>query len=582
MNNNRSKNPWSGSLACLSAAGLSLLGLTAMAQDGKMQRPNILVILTDDMGYSDIGCFGSEIRTPNIDRLAQNGLRFTHYYNTARCSPTRASLLTGLYPHQACMGHLASEPYKEPGYVNNLSKNAVTMAEVFKQAGYSTYMTGKWHISREMTMKGDKSNWPRQRGFDRYFGTINGSGSYYDPGTLTSNNTFIAPGKDFYYTRAITDSTVKYIGEHPKEKPFFFYVAFTAAHWPLHAPENEIQKYKGMYDKGWDETRVARFNKLKKLGIINEKCVLTERGVDVPAWKDEPLKEWQARQMEVYAAMIDVMDQGVGKIISALEKKGILENTVVFYMHDNGGCAEPQGSDKPAVPLTEEQKILKPYPADSVLAVGKPVYSRDGRFIRRGQGVMAGGPDTWMAYCEPWANVSNTPYRLYKHWVHEGGISSPLIIQWPKGIKAKGELRTDPSHLIDIMATCLDITGVAYPKQYNGNEIQPFEGRSLVPAFTNGKINREFIFWEHEGNRAIRFGNWKLVSRTLKTKEFTEKDQNAWELYDTESDPSETNNLAAKYPGRVKEMSEKWEKEAVRTNAKPWPWTQGGIIKKGE
>lgn len=557
----------------LPLAGLSFCALPLSGQS-KPERPNIMVILTDDMGYSDIGCFGSEIRTPNIDQLAQNGVRFTHFYNTARCSPTRASLLTGLYPHQACMGHLASEPYKEPGYVNDLSRSGVTMAEVFKNAGYATYMTGKWHIARDMKMNGNKSNWPRQRGFDRFFGTINGSGSYYDPGTLTSGNKFITPGPNFYYTTAIGDTAVKFIREHPEEKPFFFYVAFTAAHWPLHAPEQAIQQYKGMYDKGWDETRLARFNKMKKLGIIPANCVLTERGANVPAWKDETMKAWQARQMEVYAAMVDIMDQGVGKIVAALKEKGILDNTVIFYLHDNGGCAEPQGSDKPAVPLTGEQKILRPVPPDSILQVGKPIYSRDGRYIRRGQGVMAGGPDTWMAYCEPWANVSNTPYRLYKHWVHEGGISSPLIVHWPKGIKSKGKLRSVPSHLIDIMATCLDITGAEYPKQYNGNEILPYEGKSLVPAFSGKPVGREFLFWEHEGNRALRTGKWKLVSRTAKVKVFTAADDKNWELYDTDLDPSETNNLAAKFPEKVKEMAAIWEKEALRTNAKPWPWKE--------
>ncbi|MCX6136435.1 MAG: sulfatase-like hydrolase/transferase [Ignavibacteriales bacterium] len=269
----------------------------------KNKRPNILVILTDDMGYSDIGCYGSEIRTPNIDRLTRNGVRFTRYYNTARCSPSRASLLTGLYPHQAEMGMLSTENYKEQGYRDDLSKNAVTMAEVFQQAGYSTYMTGKWHIAKDMTKDGDKSNWPCQRGFQRFFGTLNGSGSYYDPGTLISNNTFVPPGKNFYYTNAISDTAVKFIDEHPKNKPFFFYVAFTAAHWPLHAPESEVEKYKGVYDIGWDSLRVHRFNKLKELGIISRQCVLTERGVDIPAWKDETMKEWQVRRMEVYAAM---------------------------------------------------------------------------------------------------------------------------------------------------------------------------------------------------------------------------------------------------------------------------------------
>ena len=558
----------------LNFALLSLVAAPLFSQENitKLRRPNVIVILTDDMGYSDIGCFGSEIKTPNIDRLANNGLRFTHFYNTARCSPTRASLLTGLYPHQAGMGHLSTENYKQPGYVNDLSKDAVTMAEVFQQSGYSTYMTGKWHIAKDMTVEGDKSNWPCQRGFQRFFGTLNGSGSYYDPGTLTSNNKFVAPGKNFYYTNAISDTTVKFITEHPKGKPFFFYVAYTAAHWPLHAPEKEVQKYKGLYDKGWDVIREQRFKKLKTLGIINDKCVLTERGVNIPEWKDEPLKEWQVRRMEVYAAMIDVMDQGVGKIISALEKRGELENTIIFYMHDNGGCAEPQGSDKPTIPLTAEQLILKPLSYDSIFRGKRPVYSRDGRFVRSGKGVMAGDADTWMAYNEEWANVSNTPFRLYKHWTHEGGIASPLIIHWPSGIASKGELRTPNSHLIDIMATCVDITGITYPKQFNGNSIQPYEGKSLLPAFKNNPINREYIFWEHEGNRAIRVENWKLVSRTQKVKKFTDIDENGWELYNMEIDPSETVNLASKYPEKETELTLLWEKEAQRTKAKPWPW----------
>ena len=556
---------------------IACLGFCAMplhAQKKEAKKPNIIVILTDDMGYSDIGCYGSEIRTPNIDKLASTGLRFTQYYNTARSSSTRASLLTGLYPHQAGMGHLANYNFAEPGYKDDLSKNTVTMAEVFKSAGYSTYMTGKWHVSKSITPKGDISNWPLQRGFDRFFGTLNGSGSYYDPGTLISNNTFIAPGKGFYYTNAIADTTVKFINQHPKQKPFFFYVAFTAAHWPLHAPESEVAKYKGIYNNGWDKTRENRFNKLKKLGIIDNRCVLTERGVKIPAWENEPMKAWQVRRMEVYAAMIDIMDQGVGHIISALEKNGLLNNTVVFYMHDNGGCAEPQDTDKPEIPLTAEQKVLKPMSVDSVYLGKRPEYSRDGYFVRSGRGVMAGPADSWVAYGEEWANVSNTPFRLYKHYTHEGGIASPLIISWPTGIKAKGELRRQPSHLIDIMATCIDIAGLNYPTQFNGNQIIPYEGKSLKPAFTNKSIDRKFIFWEHEGNRAIRVGVWKLVSKTAKAMKFISTDENTWELYDLKKDPSETNNLAAIYPKRVKEMAELWETEAIRTTAKPWPWNK--------
>lgn len=557
---------------CLSVAGLCLGSLNLEGQVKPAKKPNVLVILSDDIGYSDIGCFGSEINTPNIDKLAYNGIRFTRFYNTARCSPSRASLLTGVYPHQAEMGHLSSNNYPEPGYHNDLSKNVVTMAELFQKAGYSTYMTGKWHLAKDMTVNGDHSNWPCQRGFDRYFGNLNGSANYYDPGTLVSNNTFVPPGKNFYYTDAISDTTVKFIRQHPKDKPFFFYVAYTAAHWPLHAPEKEIRKYKGKFDAGWDALRVQRFNKLKKLGIISDKCVLSERTVTIPEWEKEPMKEWQLRRMEVYAAMIDVMDRGIGRIIGALEEKGELENTVVFYMQDNGGCAEPQGSDKPAMPLTDEQKILKPASYDSINLNKKPPYTRDGRFVRGGKGVMAGDADTWMAYGEEWANVSNTPFRLYKQVVHEGGIASPLIVYWPSGIKNKGVLNTQLSHLIDIMPTCLEVAGISYPNEYKSRTIIPYEGKSLVPAFSNKKIERDFLFWEHQGNRALREGDWKLVARVKAGMKFTPEDENKWELYNLEQDPSETMDLALKFPEKLKAMGAKWETEALRTMAKPWPW----------
>ena len=544
----------------------------SQSSTSKNKKPNIIVILTDDMGYSDIGSYGSEINTPNIDRLAMNGVRFSHFYNTARCSPSRASLLTGLYPHQAGMGHLSTENFTEEGYVDNLSKNAVTMAEVFQSSGYATYMTGKWHIAKDIVNQNDRSNWPMQRGFQRYFGTLNGSGSFYDPGTLVSNNTYITPGDNFYYTNAITDTAVKFINEHKTAHPFFFYIAYTAAHWPLHAPEKEVQKYKGVYDKGWDAIREARFNKLQKLGIISKEAVLTERGVSIPAWENAPMKDWQVRKMEVYAAMIDVMDQGIGKIITTLEKKGILDNTVIFYMHDNGGCAEPLDSDQPEIPMTAEQQQIHSYAKDSIFVGKKPNYTREGQFIRSGMGVMPGPANTWVTYGIEWANVSNTPFKMYKHWTHEGGIASPLIVYWPKGITQKGVIRNQDAHLIDIMATCVDIAGISYPTTYNGHTIQPMEGKSLVGAFKNLPIQRDFIFWEHEGNRAIKAGVWKLVSKTEKNKVFTDKDQNAWELYNMEKDPSETKDLAQQFPLKVKELATLWEREAIRTKALPWPW----------
>lgn len=549
-----------------------VISFTAVSQKVLVKKPNVIVILSDDMGYSDIGCFGSEISTPNLDRLAMNGLRYTQFYNTARCSPSRASLLTGLYPHQAGMGHLSTENFPEPGYTDDLSRQAVTMAEVFRLGGYATYMVGKWHIAKNLTPQGDRTNWPMQRGFQRFFGTLNGSGSYYDPGTLMSGNNFIAPASNFYYTDAISDTAVKFIREHSSASPFFMYVAYTAAHWPIQAPEAAINKYKGVYDKGWDKTRTLRFEKLKKLGILPKNSVLTERGVSIPAWENEPLQKWQIRRMEVYAAMVSIMDEGIGRIITALEQKNELENTVIFYMQDNGGCAETLNSNQPEVPPTEAQQKGAYYATDSIFRGKQPVYSRKGEFIRSGKGVMPAQENTWLAYGEEWANVSNTPYRLYKHWVHEGGIASPLLVYWPNGIKTKGALRKQPTHLIDIMATCVDIAQLPYPPTYQSNSIQPMEGKSLVPSFTNLPINRDYLFWEHEGNRAIRVGDWKLVSKTTNNKKFVTEDEQAWELYNLSIDPTETNNLILQFPEKAKELSSLWQQAAIRTKALPWPW----------
>lgn len=560
-------------------AVLLLASCTSGQTASPEKKPNIIVILADDIGYSDIGSYGSEIKTPNLDRLAAEGIRFTHFYNTARCSPSRASLLTGLYPHQAAMGHLATRPlWDEPGYLDDLNRHTATIAELLKEAGYSTWMAGKWHLlgmnasNLPDKSSADTSNWPLQRGFERFFGNLSGSCSYWDPFSLLSNNDFIAPGDGFYYTDAISDTVVKYIRERDEDKPFFCYVAYYSAHWPLHAPEKEIEKYRGVYDIGWDSLRMQRFNRQKELGVVSENHRLTERPESITAWEDEPMKEWQSRRMETYAAMIDVMDQGIGRIIAALDESGELDNTIILYMQDNGGCSEPVLTNRMEEPLTEEQKVLKPYPYDQILKVRKPEYTRDGRFIRSGRGVMAGPADTWVAYGEDWANASNTPFRLYKSWVHEGGITTPLIIHWPSGIRQKGSIITQTGHLIDIMPTCLELAGVRYPEEFNGNATTPPEGLSLLPAIADRKLDREFLLWEHEGNRAIRIGNWKLVSKVGEQMKFNPEDENAWELYDLERDPSETENLAAKYPDRVKKMAAKWEEEAVRLKVKPWPW----------
>jgi len=554
----------------LGVAGLPLIGSFSCLNKSQ-KRPNIILIMSDDMGFSDIGCYGGEISTPNLNELASNGLRFTQFYNTARCCPTRASLLTGLYPHQAGVGHMTEDRGLE-AYRGDLNSHCLTIAEVLKQAGYSTYMAGKWHVTPHIKPEGPKYNWPRQRGFDRFFGTIFGAGSFYDPNSLTRDNTMIPPAEDFYYTDAISDNAVNYINDHIADNPFFLYAAYTSAHWPMHALLKDINKYIGKYDKGWDSIRNERFNRLKEMGLLDNKWLLSDRDLDVSSWQNEELKEWQIHLMEVYAAMVDNMDQGIGRIVNALKRKGVLNNTLILFLQDNGACAENVGIEKPYNPAFFDAIEPRPMYPDELQYNMIPKFTRDGRPVRSGIGLMPGPTDTYLAYGIGWANASNTPFRLYKHWIHEGGIATPLIVHWPERIKAVGELRHQPGHLIDIMATCVDVASTDYPVEYKGNRITPMEGESLVPAFDNQPIKREAIFWEHEGNRAIRMGKWKLVAKVQRNCQFTETDKDSWELYDLESDRTETNDLSQQYPDRVRDMVNRWEQWAYRVKVLPWPW----------
>jgi arylsulfatase len=557
-------------LPCLLVGLLALPGSLFAAEPAK--KPNIIVILGDDMGFSDLGCYGGELNTPNLDKLAGNGLRFTHFYNTARCCPTRASLLTGLYPHQAGVGHMMEDKGKD-AYRGDLSPRCVTIAEALKPTGYRCYMTGKWHVTRFTAPNGPKHNWPLQRGFDRFYGTITGAGSFYDPGTLTRDNTAISPFADpeykpesFYYTDAIADQASRYIKEHGKDhgdKPFFLYVAFTAAHWPMHAPEKDIARYKGKYEGGYAAIRKARLEKSRKLGVIDGKWEMSPQDED---WDKVADKAWEARCMEVYAAMVDRLDQGVGRIVSSLEAGGQLDNTLIFFLQDNGACAETTGRVAPKTQTSKERGEKPTLPiikSEALSGEVIPKQTRDGWPVRMGPGVMPGPADTYIAYGRGWANVSNTPFREYKHWVHEGGIGTPLIAHWPAGLKAKGELRKQPGHLIDLMATCLDVAAAKYPADRKGEKLPAPEGRSLVPAFENRNIEREAIHWEHEGNRAMRVGDWKLVAKGPAA---------PWELYNLAYDRTEQHNLAAKEPDRVKTMVKQWETWANRAGVLPWIW----------
>lgn len=555
---------------------LAVLGLwgwgvdRSPAQDHSGDRPNIVIIMSDDMGYSDLGCYGGELYTPQLDQLAAGGLRFTQFYNTARCCPTRACLLTGLYPHQAGIGHMMNDRGLD-GYRGDLNRNCVTIAEALQPAGYAAYAVGKWHVTKAATPDGPKNNWPLHRGFERYYGTITGAGSFYDPGTLVRDDTMISPFNDpqyqpqrYYYTDAISDHAARFISEHHQNKPdrpFFLYVAYTAAHWPMHALREDIAKYQGRYDVGYQVVRESRLKRMKEMGLIGAETQLTATAGD---WEQVQRKPWEARCMEVYAAMIDRMDQGIGRIVAQLKTSGRFDNTLILFLQDNGGCAETIGRQGQGPPAQRPaQPTLEPLPRDFIDIAGRPERTRDGFPVRQGPGVMPGPDDTFIAYGQGWANVSNTPFREYKHWVHEGGISTPLIAHWPAGIKRHGEFERQPGHLIDLMATCIGVSGGEYPRQFQGQDIQPMEGRSLQPAFAGREIQRDAIYWEHEGNRAIRVGDWKLVAMGP---------AGAWELYNLKADRTELNNLAAQYAERVKQMTQQWEAWAKRAKVIPWIW----------
>ena len=541
--------------------------------DSARKSPNIILIMGDDMGFSDLGCYGSEIRTPNLDQLAANGLRFTQFYNTARCCPTRASLLTGLYPQQAGVGHMVNDRGTE-AFRGDLSDKAVTIAEVLKTAGYDTYMSGKWHVTPYVVDNPDKKNWPRQRGFDKFFGMISGAGSLYDPRSLTLDNEYVAPREDFYCTTDFTDYAVQCIEGHQSESPFFMYVAYTAAHWPMHAPAEAVAKYKGRYDGGWDALRQERYERLQEMGIIDPAWQLTPRDSFVAPWSEAiPDRAWETANMEVYAAMVELMDEGIGRIIKSLEEKGQLENTLILFLQDNGACAE----ELDWVKRDSNSIVAEPMSPEAIQTLMVPEVTRDGKRVKIMKEVMPGPPESYTAYGLNWANASNTPFREYKHWVHEGGISTPLIAHWPAGISSQGAFRSEPSHLIDIMATCVDVAGAAYPDTYNGQLIRPMEGESLLPVFNGQALEREAIYWEHEGNRAVRMGKWKLISKASKKRSFIWDKVNVlaaenWELFDMEMDRTEMNDLADSHPDLVKQMSEMWLNWGKRTGIVPRPY----------
>lgn len=519
----------------LGVVGAIFSGVSAVAAPAS--RPNIVVILVDDMGFSDLGCYGSEIPTPNLDALGANGLKFTQFYNTGRCCPTRASLLTGLYPHQAGVGHMTGKGGK-PGYQGCLNDRCVTIAEVLKPAGYFTAMSGKWHVGQEHGAT------PWGRGFDRSLNAA--GGGFYFPdspkaklflnGEAVGNADERLP-KNWYASDLWALYGLKFVDEALAEKkPFYLHLCFNAPHFPLQAPAEEIAKFRGKYKAGWGAVRDARYARQLQSGLIDKAWAKSPRPEGVELWRSVPADEQERfdHLMATYAAVVHRMDQAVGALVDGLKERGVLDNTLILFMSDNGGNAESGPKGKTA---------------------GDP----------------AKGDSDWFCGMS-WAFVENTPFRLFKHFNHEGGIATPLIAHWPAGIAAKGEWRAQPAHLIDVMATCVEVGGATYPAAFNGKPVLPMEGKSLTGAFANRPVERDALYWEHEGNAAVRVGDLKLVRKGR---------GGAWELYDLKADRTELHDLAPAQPGTVKELSDKWEAWALRAQVKPYPDEDEGRRKGG-
>lgn len=491
--------------------------------------PNVVLVLVDDMGYSDLGAYGSEIHTPHIDALANSGVVFSEFYNVGICAPTRASLLTGQYQHDAGVGYFNID-LGVPAYQGYLAANTVTIAEALKTNGYATFLAGKWHVGS------DSLHWPNQRGFDQSYGFIDGASVYFNhlphsdkPTALVENNRrIVAEGSDFYLTDAISQKAIDFINENDQSgKPFFLYLAYNAPHWPLQALPEDIAKYKGMYDIGWDSLRTLRYKKLIDKGIIKEGHPLAERPPTIPAWNTlllDEQKTWASR-MEIHAAMLDRVDQNVGKLIDYLKQINQYENTVFLFLSDNGAAGEDVGR----------------------------VFAERGQSNNSGVAQELGGPDSYGSITHRWAYAINTPFSYWKTFPYEGGINTPFIASFPA--KWKHRKVAGRGHIIDVLPTILALSGTTYPEQYNGKDILPPAGKSLLQVFEGKQpLNHDTLYFERGGNKAIRAGKWKLLKLNGET---------SWKLFDMETDPAEVNDLASLENDRVQKLinsHQQWEK----------------------
>lgn len=519
-----------------------------------MARPDIVLIVADDLGFSDLGSYGGELRTPNLDRLARTGIRLSQFYNTARCSPSRASLLTGKHPHQTGIGVL-TRPDRPGGYAGDLSPAHQTIAEMLSEAGWRTWLSGKWHLSAETIEP--SGSWPTRRGFERFFGTIAGCSSYFDPQTLTRGElpAVDSADRDFYYTEAISREAVGWIDgltESGSTDPFFLYLAYTAPHWPLHALPEDMEANRGLFDEGWDTLRQRRLQRLVEEKIVGPETTLSDRDPTQPTWADAANPDWQTQRMEAYAAQVESMDRGIGQVVDALERAGRLDNALIVFLSDNGASAEE-------LPIGDIGRFI---PKDRTLASG----ARDGRPMRIGNSpaIIPGAEDTYSSYGVPWANLSNTPFRRYKRWVHEGGISTPLVVHWANGGLVEGSVVHVASQLVDIVPTLLEAACIQC------DEFEA-EGQSLLPVLRGADVSDRTLYWEHVGNAAIRRGGWKLV------KEYP----GDWELYDIADDRTELHDVAAANPAVVADLSAAWGLWADRVGVIRWDDMLAGYASAG-
>jgi arylsulfatase len=508
-------------------------------------RPNILLIVADDLGYSDLGCFGGEIRTPNLDALASNGVRLAQFYSTARCCPSRASILTGQYSHRVGIGHMVTD-LGHPGYRGRLSENAATLAEVLRPSGYRTFMSGKWHVGTQD---------PTRHGFEEFYGTLISAATFWDQAGYIrrpqGSNTRNYSAGSFYGTDALTDYGLEFLenARTTPGQPWFLYLAYNAPHFPLHGRPEDIAKYRHRYETGWDALRQERLAKMKRLGLVSGKTRLSPRSrftnwgetqtAENPPWNSLPedRRADLAMRMAIYAAMVDRMDQNIGRVIADLRARGELENTLIFFMSDNGACAEwdPFGFD---------------------------VRSSANNVLHRGPELeQMGSPGTYHSFGSGWANASNTPWRMYKHYSHEGGISTPCIVHWPRRIRRTNAIDNTPTHLIDLMPTIVEAAGASYPERLGERKILPMAGVSLLPTLNGRRMPARALYFEHEGTRAVREGRYKLTALR----------GDSWKLYDMERDRTEMDDLSSKEPRLVESLAKKWDAWASENQVTPFP-----------